>query len=270
MGLGEVIGATMALRRAAASLGASQRVFDGSRLQRERVALLTFASQPPQLIVPRVTFEEALQDMVDRAPVTLKDAAERTSARIGQLYSEGKVAAFVRAAEEHVTEKAQSIISKAIREGIPEFEVGKMLADNVNGIREASEEWSDSYSRMAFRTNLNTATTAGRFRQVQDPDIREVIPALMFVSSNDADTRPNHLAAHGIIMTEGNPSWNQVVPPLGYQCRCTVDFVSIEELEQLGRIRPNGTIIEDKIPPGAGPDKGFVHAGRPDKAIAAI
>lgn len=268
MGIGEVIGATLALRKAAGAMRASTRV-SPVQLRADRSRLLAFAD-PAQIVLPRVTFEEAVDDMVKRTPVTLKNAAERTAARIGQLYREEKVMAFVRSADDVVTKRVQDLFSMAIRDGITEASVGRLAKGYVDFIREETEPWTEGYARMAFRTNLNTASTAGRFRQVEDPDVAEVIPALMFSASMDADTRPNHAAANGVIMTTKNPDWAKIAPPLGYQCRCTADFVSKAELEDLNRIRRDGQIQEDRIPAGAHPDPGFVHGGRPDKAMALL
>ena len=224
------------------------------------------ADEPTQTLLPRVTFEEALEDMVERAPVTIRDAAERTAQRIAELYSEDKVMAIVRSAEESVTSEAQKFIERALRDGVPEGEAGQRLAMRVDDIRVQSQAWSEGYARMVFRTNINTAISAGRFRQAQDPDIQEVAPAFRFDAVGDGDTRDNHDAADGLIMSVSNPEWRKIAPPLGYNCRCQVVHVTRSELESMGRIRKDGSLIEDKVPSGAFADPGFRHGGRPDLA----
>jgi SPP1 gp7 family putative phage head morphogenesis protein len=228
MGVGEILGASLLLQNL------------------KRSAKFA-ADEPTQTLLPRVTFDEALQDMVERAPVTLVDAAERTAQRIAQLYSEDAVMAFVRSAEESVTSEAR-------------------LAMRVDDIRVQSQAWSEGYARMVFRTNINTAISAGRFRQAQDPDIQEVAPAFRFDAVGDGDTRDNHDAADGLIMSVSNPEWRKIAPPLGYNCRCQVVHVTRSELERMGRIRKDGSLIEDKVPSGAFADPGFRHGGRPDLA----
>ena len=260
IGTAEVIGASAALRKAAAV----HAQMGTARFRASHRELARFAALPEQTILPRVTFEEAVEDMVQRAPTTLKAAAERTAARISQLYSEGRVVAFVRSAEQAVTERVQSLITQAIREGISESISGNLISMGVDRIREETEAWTEGYSRMAFRTNVNTGVTAGRFRQVQDRDVAEVIPALRFDTVGDVDTRPNHQAADGIILRAGNPAWGQLASPLGYACRCSVSFASMPELDRMGRLDGNNQVIESRIPPDAGPDPGFRHGGRPD------
>ena len=249
MGVGEVLGASLLLQNL------------------KRTAQFA-AEEPTQTLLPRVTFEEALDDMVERAPVTLVDAAERTAQRIAQLYSEDAVMAFVRSAEETVTREASEFIQRALRSGVAEGEAGRKLAMKVDDIRKASQAWSEGYARMVFRTNINTAISAGRFRQAQDPDIQEVAPAFRFDAVGDGDTRNNHDAADGLIMSVNNPEWRKIAPPLGYNCRCQVVHVTRYELERMGRIRKDGSLIEDKVPAGAFSDPGFRHGGRPDLAQA--
>lgn len=246
MGMAELLGARMGLAAAARRAN--------------------FAAE--QTIVPNVTLTEALDDFVSRAPTTLTNAAERTARRIAELYSEDRVAAFVRSAEETVTREAQNFIGRALREGFSEGEAGRRLSMSVEQVRQRSEAWSEGYARMVFRTNANTAVTAGRFRIAQDPDVKVVTPAFRFDAVGDVDTRDNHEAADGIILTVDNPAWNRIAPPLGYNCRCQISHVSVVELEIDGRLRDDGSVIESRIPSGVFPDEGFRHGGRPDLFVA--
>jgi hypothetical protein len=71
-------------------------------------------------------------------------------------------------------------------------------------------------------------------------------------------------------MSVNNPEWRKIAPPLGYNCRCQVVHVTRDELERMGRIRKDGTVIEGKVPAGAFADPGFRHGGRPDLAQAGL
>ena len=225
MGVAEVLGATLTLQKAAGlvqseELRAFKRVAKGGArhtlFPAEHRELARFKDIPTQTILPRVTLTEAVQDMVDRTPAVIRNAAERTAQRISQLYSEGRVVAFARSAEAAVTERVQALIAEALREGIPEAESGRLIRLGVDEVRKRTAAWSEGYARTAFRTNVNTAVTAGRFRQAQDPDIKAVIPAFMFDPVGDTDTRPNHMAGNGKILKVDNPLWNRLAPPLGY------------------------------------------------------
>jgi SPP1 gp7 family putative phage head morphogenesis protein len=263
MGVAEVVGASLMLRATARVA----RVHGGySKLCRgmTSVPMLRFADEPTQTVLPRVTFAEALEDLVTRTPATLRVAAERTAQRIAQLYSADRVMAFARSAEESVTRAAQQFIATAFREGTPEGEAGRRLAMAVEDVRAESAPWSRSYSRMVFRTNVNAAVTAGRFRQARDPDVRGVFPAFRYDAVMDADTRPNHAAANNHVWSTSNPAWDRLAPPLGYNCRCQVVAVSVFELEDEGKVDEHGRVRDDPVPQGAHPDEGFRHEGRPD------
>lgn len=276
MGVAEVLGASLVLQHAARLLGSPTTQLSlaarGFGLLPWPIPrdLMRFAEEPIQTIIPRVTLQEAVDDMVDRTPATIRRAADRTAKRISQLYSVDRVVAFVRSAEEAVTEAAQNFVARALREGIPAGEAGRALAMTANEVSTRSEPWSEAYSRMAFRTNVNTAVTAGRFRQAQDPDIRAVIPAFRFDAVMDSDVRDNHAAANGIVMAIDNLEWRRIAPPLGYNCRCQVALVSVLELESAGRLRADGSIVESRVPPDAFPDPDFRYAGRPDLMISEL
>ena len=264
MGMGEVLGASITLQ------GIARLIPEAQNLTRIPADLMVFADEMVQNVIPRVTLSEALEDMVTRTPVTIRDAAQRTAQNISKLYGEGRVIAFAKAAEDTVTQRAQQIISQGIRDGIPEVDVGKQLVKGVDEARKLGKAWTPAYSRMVFRTNLNTAATAGMFRQSQDQDIKEVVPAFRFDTAGDADTRPNHAAADGLILKVDNVLWNDIAPPLGYNCRCQPVQMTLPMLRRMGRVSPQGKIIEDRgIPAGAFADPGFRH-GRPDLFINSL
>jgi SPP1 gp7 family putative phage head morphogenesis protein len=253
MGAGEVLGAAITLRAAARELAAGQFA-----------RRMHFADEPTQLVLPRVTLSEALDDLVTRAPVTLQRAADRTAQRIAELYGQGRVLAFARAAEATVTAEAQRFLAQSFREGLGETEAGRGLAMAVDAVRRRTEAWSEAYARMVFRTTINTSVTAGRFRQAQDPDVKVAVPAFRFSTMEDVDVRPNHAAADGVVLSVDSQEWRRIAPPLGYNCRCQVHHVGRHELAAEGRLDANGRVVDDKVPAAAHPDEGFRHGGRPD------
>ena len=256
MGKAEVLGALSTLREA------SGVVASDTAFMAERSRLVAFADSSVTKILSRVTFAEALEDLVDRVPATFRNAAERTAGNIADTYSSGRgVISFAKSAEDAVTHRAQELITKGVREGIPEKEIGKTMSFDVNRIRTETEAWTEGYARMAFRTNLNSAVAEGRLRQARDPDVKKVVPALRFTAVGDGDTRPNHEAADGVILSADNSAWRFMSPPFGYNCRCQLDLVSAPELRRMGRVDSAGKVIESRIPSGARPDAGFRSGG---------
>lgn len=257
MGIAEVLGAASMLRKAADV----HVEMTGEAFRRHARDLLLFKDSPD--LLAEVTFQEALQDLAERTPVYLKDAAERTAQRISQLYGEGRVMAFAKSAEQAVTDRVQALIVQAVKDGVDEASAGTLIRMGVDTVRTETEAWTEAYSRMAFRTNVNTAVTAGRFRQAQDPDVKAVMPAFQFQAVGDVDTRDNHQALDGRIYKVDNPVWNRIAPPLGFNCRCTVSPLSLPMLRRMGRIGRAG-VVEDSVPAGGHPDPGFRYGGRPD------
>lgn len=258
MRIASLIGAADQMRAAAGIIAN-----DGPELlAARRDDLIAFAVQPLALAV--VEFEEAVKDVRDRLPVVLKDPWDRTWQKVSAMYSDGRIIAFTRSAELSVTERAQKAIEKAMREGWGERVAGQQIVAEVDRARVETEAWSEGYARMAFRTNMNTATTAGRFRQAQEPVMQTVLPAMRFDSVGDVDTRPNHKAANGIVLRVSNPAWAYLAPPIGFSCRCAIVQMSLPHLRRIGRLDSAGNVIESNIPPGAHPDPGFRPTGRSD------
>lgn len=265
-GVAEILGASITLREAARANITFEPISPTRmrpRCTASNLASIVYANSATQTILPSVTFEEALEDFVSRSPVTIKEAAQRTARKIAELYSKEHVVAFAKSAEEAVTDQVNKLITRSMREGIAENDAGRIIRLGVDEVRERTGPWSEGYARMAFRTNVNTAVTAGRFRQAQDPDIKAVLPAFRFDAVNDSDTRDNHAAADGLVMTIDNPAWQTISPPLGYNCRCQVTLLGLPVLRRMGRVNPDGSIREDRPPSNAGPDEGF-RSGRPD------
>lgn len=261
MGRAEVLGALSTVRKAAGVL-ASDAAFAADRSR-----LVSFTDTAATKILSRVTFIESLEDLKDRVPVTLRGPVDRIADQIAKLYAAGDdgrgVIAFAKSAEAAVTQRAHELITSAVKRGIPEREIGRTMAFNVNKIREETSAWTEGYARMAFRTNLNDAVSQGRLRMARDPDVKLAIPAFRYTAVGDSDTRPNHRAADGVILSVDNPAWRYMRPPFGYNCRCELDLMSRPELRRMGRLDAAGKVVESRIPAGAHPDEGFRPGGGP-------
>lgn len=252
MGAAEVLGARATLDAVAAA----------STQMAQEMPPIQFGKD--QSVLPRVTFEEGLEELATRVPKTIRNAAARTSQAIAKLYSEGRHIAFVRSAEQSVTKAAQQFLNRAMAEGMTENAAGRGLSMAVESVREITKPWSEAYSRLCYRNNLNTAVTAGKFRQAQDPDIRAILPAFRFDAVGDVDTRHNHAVADGLVMSVDDQRWSQLAPPLGHNCRCQIIAVDAGTLDDQGLLERDGTLRRMSIPFAARPDEGFRHGGRPD------
>lgn len=118
-----------------------------------------------------------------------------------------------------------------------------------------------------FRTNIQTAYSVGRYRQMME--VREYRPYWQYSAVNDSRTRPTHLALNGKVFPADHPFWKTWYPPNGFRCRCGVVTLSENEVERDGlnveTDDPTGRLIEP-IDPQTGnrmparmlrPDDGF-------------
>ena len=200
-------------------------------------------------VVKAVTFREAVRDIVSREP-RLADTWER----VAELYSgNDHVFSLVRSADEHVTASIQKRIGKFVAKGVDYAKAAQKLRREFG---DEMEDFTQAYAETVYRTNMSTAYTAGRFQQAFDPDVAEVIGAFMYASAELPQSRPNHVALHGLIAATTDPIWEQIAPPNGYNCLCDLILVDRWELEKRGLLE-NGTIQLATMPAGGGRDPGF-------------
>lgn len=206
--------------------------------------------------VPRVSsFAEAIDDLLSRYP-QLKDNYED----VRRAYSTDKTFALAKSTSIEVTRKVRDIMVKALREGKPVDNAAEMISRVGNFTR--------SYSELIYRTNLSTSYTAGLFKQVEAPEVREVTPAFRFDAILDSSVRPNHRAADGFVASIDDDAWDIISPPLGYRCRCSLTLVDKFTLQRKGLLTKDGTLYKSPRPPDAYPDIGFkFFAQRVDKRI---
>lgn len=201
-------------------------------------------------------FVELINNLLERVPRLAATADE-----VAFIYSTENAFAAVFSPSITVTENVQKAIARLARDGVSTPKSVEVLASMT--------DWSRAYASTVFRTNINTAYAAGRFKQVSDPTIAEVVPAFRYTAVGDVDTRPNHEAADGLIAPINDPVWDRLTPPLGYNCRCTLELVSRFEMERLGLINANGTAQrrEPSNFASAGPDSERFGRGRPDRKL---
>ena len=196
-----------------------------------------------------VPFLEAIENILTREPRVVPEGVADRMGWVSALYSRDHAFAAARSLTENLTRQVQAAVERLISGGLPPATTEREIYDM--GKRD-SYKWTRSYSQVVYRTNISTAYTEARFEQAKDPAVREVIGALRFVAQDDERTRANHAAADGTIAIADDPVWNRIRPPLGYQCRCGVEFVPAFDLESgAQKLGYSARIVE------AGPDKGF-------------
>ncbi len=125
----------------------------------------------------------------------------------------------------------------------------KNLADVWESAGFTGEEGKAYRIENIFRTNMQSAYSAGRFQQMKRVAKRR--PYWQYQAVQDKRTRATHAAMNGLVFPADDPIWNTWYPPNGYMCRCKVRSLSARQVEKRGIKVDKGTKIIQL------PDSGF-------------
>jgi SPP1 gp7 family putative phage head morphogenesis protein len=158
------------------------------------------------------------------------------------LTAEAKVKAFAVAgiAKEDEIATAYRSIEKAIAEGT----TLKDFQEKCAGIFE-KRGWTGERAHRVdtiFRTNIQTAYSVGRWRQMRETSKSR--PYGQYDAVGDKRTRPTHAAQDGKVYPMDHPYWDTWWPPNGHRCRCGV--ISLSEAE----VAAQGLTVETEDPTG--------------------
>ena len=109
------------------------------------------------------------------------------------------------------------------------------MVDPVTGKSRVVQLGSPRRLRIIFDTNLRMSYARGRWERIER--VAEARPFLRYVAVLDSRTRPEHRAWHGTVLRHDHPFWRTHYPPNGWRCRCTVQQLSEEDLEEFGYAR---------------------------------
>lgn len=106
-------------------------------------------------------------------------------------------------------------------------------------------------TRVIYQTNMATSYAAGRWQQLNDPDVAAARPFWRYVHADGVlHPRPLHLAWHNTVLPREHPFWKTHFAPNGWGCRCEVRPVKAPG-------------PDDKTTPPAGWDKADPATGVP-------
>jgi len=180
------------------------------------------------------------------------------------------------AMQEALVDDFRKAIHKAIAEGTTLAEFRKDFDRIV--ARHGWSGWTGEGSaagrawrtRVIYETNLNMAYAAGRWAEMTDPDVLRIFPFWVYRHSGNPHPRLQHKAWDGLTLAADDPFWMTNYPPNGFNCGCTVEPVSANDLARQGkkgpdpsppldiRPRPIGTSGRTALSP-AGVDPGFAY-----------
>jgi SPP1 gp7 family putative phage head morphogenesis protein len=94
-------------------------------------------------------------------------------------------------------------------------------------------------ARTIFETNIRTAYAAGRWAQLQDPDVAKALPYIQYKHSGAEHFRPLHKAWDGLVLLRTDKFWQTNLPPNGFGCKCQFFPLSAGSLKRLGKDGPD-------------------------------
>ncbi len=121
-------------------------------------------------------------------------------------------------------------------------------------------------TRIIYQTNMSTSYAAGRWQQLNHPDLLKLRPYWRYHHADGvAHPRPHHLAWNGITLPHDHPFWITHFAPNGWLCHCyisAVDGVAYARAQSAGKGAPPAGWDEINPKTGApvGIDKGFDYA----------
>ncbi len=137
---------------------------------------------------------------------------------------------------------------------------------------EAGVAWR---TRVIYQTNLSTSYAAGRWAQLNDPDLLSVRPYWKYIHNDSvAHPRALHQSWNGVVLKHDDPWWATHFCPNGWGCRCRIMAVRAKEFK--GKAAPNdGTYnftdrngVVHTIPKGI--DYGFDYAMGQSNAVKTL
>lgn len=121
-------------------------------------------------------------------------------------------------------------------------------------------------TRVIYQTNMATSYAAGRWAQVNDPELAAFRPYIKYHHADGVmHPRPQHVSWDGLVLPRDHPFWKTHAPPNGWGCHCYVSAASQADYDKAaaaGRAEPPGGwgAISPKTGAPVGIDKGWDYA----------
>ena len=157
-----------------------------------------------------------------------KQRAKLTDAEARALTEGARQRAF------YVTGLARRDLVQLVSDGIQAaLENGETLDSFRERITDAirAEGWHDRRVELIFRTNMQSAYAAGRWKKIQA--VKASRPYLQYVARM-VRTRPSHAILHRLIYPVDHEFWKTNYPPNGFRCHCHVVTLSSRQVEKRG------------------------------------
>lgn len=109
----------------------------------------------------------------------------------------------------------------------------QLVTDPATGERVPGQLGSARRLQTIFDTNMRVSYAAGHWASFQRT--KKARPYLRYVAILDERTRPAHRARHNLVLPVDDPYWDHWAPPCGWNCRCTLQSLSQNDIDRLIR-----------------------------------
>lgn len=149
-----------------------------------------------------------------------------------------------------IAQRAVDAITRTIEQGgtLQDFRDAVL----AGGTDEIVSPMSDDYLDLVFRTQVQGSYGAGRYAQLQHPDVIAARPWRQWRTMEDERVRPTHAAGDGMVWRADNPAFSNVAAPAGFRCRCGVVSGDDDDLAAWGGAVDDAPRAGFEIAPGFG------------------
>jgi SPP1 gp7 family putative phage head morphogenesis protein len=113
---------------------------------------------------------------------------------------------------------------------------------------------SPSQLETIFRTQTQLAYSAGRLNENADPAVQAILWGYEYVTVGDDRVRPEHAVLNGVRLPKEDSRWNSIMPPNGWNCRCSV--IEVFDTDDHRVVDPEPREIDGELVTGRA-DKGW-------------
>lgn len=156
-------------------------------------------------------------------------------------------------------DQIQVEVMRHLTDAVEQGETFPQFAGKVNELTDTLglSRGKPSYLQMVFRTNVQSAYGAGRYKAIRNPVIAQSRPYVQYRTVDDARVRDEHaILDDGKVYRTDDPVWQRIAPPNGFNCRCSIVTLSKSEAA--------GLDVSTEIPLGYVPTPGFDQAPMPE------
>lgn len=151
-----------------------------------------------------------------------------------------------------ILEIIRTVIEESLREGLSLEKFEQRVRNRLWTLR-----IKGGHLRTVWHMNVSNAYRAGRYEELQQPEIKGVLTHYLFDAIVDGVVRPNHKALENGIAPINWPGWEKYRDPLGFNCRCQRIAISSARARRMIE-SGQGWDMTLGVPANAGPDEGFV------------